>query len=342
METATTAALRHCLEQRRHDRGSRLRLGRDLMGHVGLGDMAFLSVCCQTSECSESRMFNAMVVPLVEHGIVPSTLAARMTHAGAPEALQAAVAAGLARSGQRVRRLDRRRRHACCWRAFAGRCRRRPPLRRPGAADRGGASRRQAHRSRSRSPCAQAGRSARGAAVRDRAGDRLSWSLRRADAAGREWKPKQATGRRLPVNATGAIGAMCCEMGMPPQGGCGARRHGARHRPGRSRSGRGAPADGDGNLAPRRARGIRRTCAASCATRVTACTCRSRCCACTPRTATHSNSVLASRAAVAARPRVPLVSRARPFHLPEAVDQVARAVAMLHARRRAGAVIGSA
>jgi len=70
-------------------------LCRDLIGKVSLGDMGFLEVTGRLPDARESNMFNALLVTLVEHGIVPSTLAARMTHAGAPEAMQAAVAAGL-------------------------------------------------------------------------------------------------------------------------------------------------------------------------------------------------------------------------------------------------------
>lgn len=70
-------------------------LTRDLMGKINLGDMGFLEIAGHLPNARESRMFNALLVTLVEHGIVPSTLATRLTYAGAPESIQAAVAAGL-------------------------------------------------------------------------------------------------------------------------------------------------------------------------------------------------------------------------------------------------------
>ena len=81
------------------DAGSITLFGKDMcseiLGHVNLGDMGFLELTRRLPTPRESKMFNAMVVTLVEHGITPSSLAARLTYLGAPESLQGAVAAGL-------------------------------------------------------------------------------------------------------------------------------------------------------------------------------------------------------------------------------------------------------
>jgi citrate synthase len=72
-----------------------LDLCDEIVGKLDFGQMTFLQLFARLPDERELRMFNAMMVILVEHGITPSSLATRMTYAGAPEAVQAAVAAGL-------------------------------------------------------------------------------------------------------------------------------------------------------------------------------------------------------------------------------------------------------
>ena len=189
-------------------------LTEDLMGKVNLGDMAFLSVTGRLPDAREARMFNAIVVPLVEHGIVPSTLAARLTYTGAPEAMQASVAAGLLGLGS----------------VFVGSTE--------------GAARMLKEAFEQGGPAAGVEDLARRIVADHRAARRIVPGIGhpihkpvdprtvRIFAVAQETgfhgkyvalmlavarEAERATGRSLPVNATGAIGAICCEMGFTPQ-----------------------------------------------------------------------------------------------------------------------------
>src|SRR6187455_153184 len=74
-------------------------LARDLMGKATLSELAFLVVQRRMPTTEEARLFDAVLVSLADHGLTPTVLAARLTHTGAPESLQGAVAAGLLGAG---------------------------------------------------------------------------------------------------------------------------------------------------------------------------------------------------------------------------------------------------
>lgn len=74
-------------------------LASELMGHVSFTELAFLLIRGRLPDAGETRLLDAVLVSLADHGLTPTVIAARMTHTGAPESLQGAVAAGLLGAG---------------------------------------------------------------------------------------------------------------------------------------------------------------------------------------------------------------------------------------------------
>jgi citrate synthase len=73
----------------------------DLMGNVGFGELAFWLVTLRRPTPSETRVFEAVLVALADHGFTPTAIAARLTYLSAPDSLQGALAAGLLGGGSR-------------------------------------------------------------------------------------------------------------------------------------------------------------------------------------------------------------------------------------------------
>lgn len=179
----------------------------ELIGKVSLGDMGFLEIVGRLPNKRESRMFEAMLVTLVEHGIVPSSLATRLTHTGAPEALQASVAAGLLGLGS----------------VFVGSI--------EGVAKMLSAALVDAEPSVSiadRIVSDQRVVPGLGHPIHKPFDPRARKLFAIARATGFHGpyvelmrlvsrRAAKRAGRPLPINATGAIGAICCEMKLPPE-----------------------------------------------------------------------------------------------------------------------------
>ena len=70
-------------------------LCRDLIGQLSFVDYFWLLVTGQRPSATASRVLDATLVAITEHGLVPSVQASRMTLAAAPDAIQGAVAAGI-------------------------------------------------------------------------------------------------------------------------------------------------------------------------------------------------------------------------------------------------------
>ncbi len=74
-------------------------LSKDIMGKFDFVDMICWLSWARLPEPREKRMLNMLLVTAADHGLTPSAISSRLTYLGAPESLQGAVAAGLLGAG---------------------------------------------------------------------------------------------------------------------------------------------------------------------------------------------------------------------------------------------------
>jgi citrate synthase len=74
-------------------------LNKELVGKISFTDMTSLMLRGRLPTPNEAKMLDALLVILVEHGMVSHVIAARLIYHCAPEAIQAAVAAALCGAG---------------------------------------------------------------------------------------------------------------------------------------------------------------------------------------------------------------------------------------------------
>ena len=190
-------------------------LCRDLIGKVGFTDYFYFLVT-GTMPNEEQRFFtDAVMVAIAEHGLVPSVQAARMTLAAAPGGLAGRDGRRASSASARWSRAARRRRENFSSRSSPRRAATAPPSRTP----RGRACSASWRRSRrcpasairsipSGDPRANAAPAARRRAQRDRRPCRRCSALLEKHA-------EEITGRRLPINVSGAIPAVMLDVGWP-------------------------------------------------------------------------------------------------------------------------------
>ncbi len=73
----------------------------DLMGKCTFTELLLLQALGEAPSALQSGIVDAVLVTIMEHGLVPSAVVTRLTHYGAPESFQGAVAAGLLGVGDR-------------------------------------------------------------------------------------------------------------------------------------------------------------------------------------------------------------------------------------------------
>jgi len=189
-----------------------LDLPGEILGHMDLAEFSFLQLTGRRPTAGEGRVYTALLITLVEHGLTPSALAARLTYAGAPEAMQAAVAAGLCGLGS-VFVGTTEGSAGMLSEALAGD---------DGGADLDEVASRVVAGFRERKAFVPGVGHPTHKPIDPRTprlfeiAEKEGYSGRYVDLMTRIGaEASRAYGRDLPVNATGAIGALSCEIGLP-------------------------------------------------------------------------------------------------------------------------------
>ncbi|AEA28621.1 citryl-CoA lyase [Pseudonocardia benzenivorans] len=76
-------------------------LADDVMGSVGFGELAFWLATQRRPSRGETRVFEAVLAALADHGFTPTAIVTRLTYLSAPDSVQGALAAGLLGGGSR-------------------------------------------------------------------------------------------------------------------------------------------------------------------------------------------------------------------------------------------------
>ncbi|EOD68313.1 citryl-CoA lyase [Amycolatopsis vancoresmycina] len=76
-------------------------LAEDVMGTVGFGELAFWLATQRRPANGETRVFEAVLAALADHGFTPTAIVTRLTYLSAPDSVQGALAAGLLGGGSR-------------------------------------------------------------------------------------------------------------------------------------------------------------------------------------------------------------------------------------------------
>lgn len=94
-ETALGASTTDTITLLGHD------LANDVMGSVGFGELAFWLATQRRPSPGETRLFEAVLAALADHGFTPTAIVSRLTYLSAPDSVQGALAAGLLGGGSR-------------------------------------------------------------------------------------------------------------------------------------------------------------------------------------------------------------------------------------------------